>query len=109
MTTTKRAAESLNRDVDERGGYRYALGDVLSTRLATRRWLTLMLDLTTLTDRAVIDIGCGDGSFTIRYFDACRPRLMAAIDPAAKAVAAGKTKAGTRPIYFQVPNGHRLA
>lgn len=108
MTTTKHAAEIFNRDVDELGGYRYALGDALSTRLATGRWLTLMLGLTSLTDRAVIDIGCGDGSFTVRYFDACRPRLMAAIDPAAKAVAAGKSKAGTRPIHFQVADGHRL-
>lgn len=108
MTTTKRAAEIFNRDVDERGGYQYALGDILSTRLATSRWMELMLEATSLTDRAVIDIGCGDGTFTVRYFDACGPRLMAAIDPAAKAVAAGQTKVGTRPIVFQVANGHHL-
>jgi len=108
MNTPNRAPEIFNRDVEERGGYVYALGEKLSTRLATARWMELMLDLTSLRDRSVIDIGCGDGSLTVRYFDQERPRLMAAIDPAATAVAAGKKRAGDRPIEFSVADGHHL-
>lgn len=103
-----RAAEIFNRDVETKGGYVYALDDQLSKRLATERWLQLMLGLTELKGRSVTDIGCGDGTFTLRYWDRLKPRMMSALDPAVKALVAGAAKAEGRPIHFVAGNGHHL-
>ncbi len=103
-----RAVEIFNRDVDREGGYVYALDRKLSSRLATQRWLDLMFGLTDLRGRRVTDIGCGDGTFTIRYWDRGNPALMCALDPAVKAVSAGATKRDGRPILFLAADGHHL-
>jgi ubiquinone/menaquinone biosynthesis C-methylase UbiE len=103
-----RSAEIFNRDVETKGGYVYALDSKLSSRLATERWLQLMLGLTDLTGRSVTDIGCGDGTFTVRYWDRGKPRLMCALDPAVKAVVAGAAKRESRPILFVAGDGHHL-
>lgn len=103
-----RSAEIFNRDVETKGGYLYALDSKLSSRLATERWLQLMLGLTDLAGRSVTDIGCGDGTFTVRYWDRGHPRLMCALDPAVKAVVAGAAKRDDRPILFVAANGHHL-
>jgi ubiquinone/menaquinone biosynthesis C-methylase UbiE len=103
-----RAAEIFNRDVETKGGYIYALDSKLSSRMATDRWLQLMLGLTELTGRSVTDIGCGDGTFTVRYWDRGLPRLLCAVDPALKAVIAGEAKRDGRPFLFVAADGHRL-
>ena len=107
-TISNRAAEIFNRDIETKGGYIYALDQKLSTRLATDRWLQLMLGLTALKGRSVADIGCGDGTFTVRYWDRGEPRMMAALDPAIKAVIAGNAKGQGRPILWIAANGHHL-
>ncbi len=106
--TSNRSAEIFNRDVETKGGYVYALDEKLSTRLATERWLELMLGLTKLEGRAVTDIGCGDGTFTARYWDRGKPRMMSALDPAVKAVVSGSIKSRGRPIHFVAGDGHHL-
>jgi SAM-dependent methyltransferase len=106
--TPNRAAAIFNRDVETKGGYIYALDDKLSSRLATERWLQLMLAMTHLKGRSVTDIGCGDGTFTVRYWDRGEPRIMSALDPAIKALIAGAAKAQGRPILFVAADGHHL-
>jgi SAM-dependent methyltransferase len=103
-----RAAEIFNRDVETKGGYVYAQDGKLSSRLATQRWLELMLGLGDVKGRSVADIGCGDGTFTVRYWDRIEPRRMSALDPAFKALVAGAAKAQERPILFVAGDGHRL-
>jgi SAM-dependent methyltransferase len=106
--TPNRAAEIFNRDVETRGGYIYALDDKLSGRLANERWVRLILELIELKGRSVTDIGCGDAASTVRLWDRGKPRMMSALDPAIKAVAAGAARAQGRPIRFVVANGHHL-
>src|SRR5258708_20024948 len=67
-----------------------------------------MLGMTDLEGRSVTDIGCGDGTFTMRYWDRGKPRMMSALDPAVKAVAAGRAKSEGRPILFVAADGHYL-
>lgn len=106
--TPNRSADIFNRDIEKQGGYIYALDSKLSSRLATERWLQLMLGLTDIRGRSVVDIGCGDGTFTLRYWDQGHPRGMSALDPAAKAAASGMAKRGNRPILFVAADGHHL-
>jgi SAM-dependent methyltransferase len=106
--TPNRAAEIFNRDIEAKGGYVYALDEKLSSRLATERWLQLMLGLAGLEGRRVVDIGCGDGTFSARYWDRGKPRMMSAIDPATKALVAAASKNAGRPILYIAADGHRL-
>src|SRR6202158_1274831 len=106
--TPNRSADIFNRDVETKGGYVYALDLKRSSRMVTARCLELMLGLTDLTGRSVTDIGCGDGTFTVRYWDRGKPRLMCALDPAVRAVVAGAAKRGGRPILFVAADGHHL-
>jgi SAM-dependent methyltransferase len=106
--TPNRAAEIFNRDVETRGGYVYALDDKLSGRLASERWIQLILGLIELKGRSVTDIGCGDAASTVRLWDRGEPTMMSALDPAIKAVVAGKARAQGRPIHFVVANGQHL-
>src|SRR5258708_31141448 len=67
-----------------------------------------MLGLTELEGRTVTDIGCGDGTFTMRYWDRGKPRMMSALDPAVKAVVSASIKSRGRPINFIAADGHHL-
>ena len=108
MNTPNRAVDIFNRDIDTEGGYVYALDRKLSSRLATGRWLDLMLGLTPLRGKSITDIGCGDGTFTVRYWDRGGPRMMSALDPAINAVISGAAKSQGRPILFVAADGHQL-
>lgn len=108
MSSSNRAAEIFNRDVETMGGYVYALDARLSSRLATERWLEVMLGMTDLAGRSVTDIGCGDATFTMRYWDRGKPRMMSALDPAIKALHSGAAKSQGRPILFVAADGHHL-
>src|SRR5258708_23899664 len=67
-----------------------------------------MLGMTDLEGRSVTDIGCGDGTFTMRYWDRGKPRMMSGWEPAVKAVAAGGEKREGSPILFVAADGHHL-
>lgn len=108
MSGRPSAAEIFDRDVAAEGAYIYALGDRLSSRLATGRWSELMLDMIDLEGKTVIDIGCGDGSLTVRFFDLGRPRSMVAVDPARRAIGVAMAGRGERDILFLVGDGHHL-
>lgn len=102
------AAEIFNRDVEQFGAYVYADPTRLSSRLATDHWLEMMLDLGPLAGRQVLDLGCGDGSFTMRYAEAGAPERMLGIDSADHAVAAARQRRRGPSLDFLVGDGHRL-
>jgi SAM-dependent methyltransferase len=108
MSARPNAPEIFDRDVVAEGGYIYARGDRLSGRLATARWSELMLDLVNLENQTVVDIGCGDGHFTMRFYDLGHPRWMVAVDPARRAIASASAGRGDRQIEFLVGDGHQL-
>ena len=108
MSARASAPEIFDRDVAAEGGYIYALEDRLSSRLATARWSELMLDLVNLENQTVVDIGCGDGHFTMRFYDQGGPRWMVGVDPARLAIGSAWAGRGDRQIRFLVGDGHNL-
>jgi SAM-dependent methyltransferase len=95
-------------DTAENGGYRYTTNASLSSRLANARLSDVSLELADVRGRSVLDIGCGDGTYTIELFDQGRPSLLHGLEPADTAVAAARIKAGNRPIRFQVGSAYEL-
>jgi ubiquinone/menaquinone biosynthesis C-methylase UbiE len=100
--------EVFNRDVASNDGYRYTTNIRLSSQLATQRSTDTILGLERFTDRAVIDVGCGDGFYTLRFWDAGRPRSLSGVDSAERAIALANVRKGDRAIDFRVGDAHEL-
>lgn len=58
--------------------------------------------------RSVLDMACGDGFYTIRFWDYGKPYAMVAVDAAHRAVEVANTHKQNRPIQFVVGDVHRL-
>ena len=95
-------------DTAENGGYRYTTNASLSSRLANARLSDVSLGMADVRGQSVLDIGCGDGTYTIELFDVGQPARLHAVEPAETAVAAARAKAGSRPIVFQCGSAYEL-
>ena len=108
MRRTGSRVDIFDQDALSHGGYVYTSGGRLSSRLATTRSTDVILELGRFAGRSVLDMGCGDGFYTIQYWDAGRPRLLVGVDAARNAVRVANDSKGTRPIRFAVGDIHRL-
>lgn len=100
--------EVFDRDAAGGEGYVYTTRDRLSSRLANENLEDLILGAVRLTDRNVLDIGCGDGYFTRRFWDRTRPKSLVGLDPAPKAIEVAEAKKEDRPIRYVAGDGHHL-
>lgn len=98
----------FDRDAITNAGYLYTNTSGLSSRLATQRSTDAILAVGRFSGRSVLDMGCGDGFYTIRFWDQGRPRMMLGIDSASHAIDVAKTRKGDRSIQFAVGNAHHL-
>jgi SAM-dependent methyltransferase len=98
----------FDRDAAAHSGYVYTAGASLSSRLATQRSLDAIVALARLEGRSVLDLGCGDGHFTLRIYDAAKPRGIVGVDAARVAVATARRNRTRQPVEFVVADAHRL-
>lgn len=59
-------------------------------------------------DQRLIDIGCGDGTFTVELFDRGQPTRITAIDPCEDAIGVAEEKKGGRAIAFSTESAYQL-
>ena len=104
----RKNVDVFNRDAETNKGYFYTKSLRLSCRLATQRLTDAILATGCLPGRSVLDIGCGDGFFTIRFWDLAQPRSMVGLDPAGHAIAVANTNKGNRPVPFLIGDAHQL-
>jgi SAM-dependent methyltransferase len=104
----KGGIEAFNRDVVLNEGYRYTTRARLSSMLANRRLTEAALGIVDWRGKRVVDIGCGDGSYTVELFDAAGPLEIIGIDPASEAVKLAERKVVGRPITYLALNGRAL-
>lgn len=100
--------EVFNRDAAEHSGYVYTTNASFSSQLATRRSRDVIVELAHLADRSVLDMGCGDGFYTLQICEAARPRRMLGIDAAVNAVTAAQRHRTNQRVEFAVGDVHRL-
>jgi len=91
-----------------RGGYLYAGGDRLSCRTANRRITEAVMALADFRNQRVIDIGCGDGFYTVELYDVGSPASIHGVDPAEAAIEASRKKIGGRNIKLRVGSAYDL-
>lgn len=100
--------EVFNRDASVRGGYVYTATNRLSCRLATERSLEAILETGVLAGRSIIDVGCGDGYYTIRIWDKAKPRQLTGVDAAEAAIEIARQQKEQRPIQFETGDAHKI-
>jgi SAM-dependent methyltransferase len=108
MTSGNPNIDVFNRDVDIHAGYAYTSSPRLSSRWAVERSRRSVLATNCFAGRTVIDLGCGDGFYTIRYWDGGQIREMTGIDGAEKAISVADANKGDRPIRFMVGDMHHV-
>ncbi len=100
--------EPFEHDVRRRGGYHYT-SERLSCRLANERISDAVLAGASFAGRRVIDVGCGDGTYTCELAALARPALIHGIDPAGAAIAVARERVeGDAAITFDVASAYEL-
>ena len=98
----KLSSNAFDRDVESNQGYLYTENAPLSSCLANRRLTDATLSLIDLHGQQVVDIGCGDGTYTFELYHRAQPSRMAGIDFTQKAIDLANSKVAGRPITFAV-------
>src|SRR6476661_5474607 len=104
----RKNVDVFDRDAERNEGYLYTKNPRLSCRLATQRSTDAILATERLCNRSVVDVGCGDGFYTIRFWDRAQPKSMVGLDPAGHAIAVANTNKENRPVQFLVGDAHQL-
>lgn len=100
-STGGRGVRPFDHDVARTGGYLYADGQRLSSRLANARMSEAVLAAARFQGADVIDVGCGDGTYTLELACVGRPAKVHGVDPAAEAIAVATARtAGIANITF---------
>jgi ubiquinone/menaquinone biosynthesis C-methylase UbiE len=98
----------FDKDVLAVGGYVYTTSERLSSRMATKRTFDIILDTGCFPGKSVLDMGCGDGFFTIKIFDKSKPQSMVGVDAAVQAIHAANANKNDRQIDFFAGDAHHL-
>src|ERR1035438_4578434 len=100
--------EVFNRDVEKNEGYLYTTNSRLSSRLATQNSVESVMAAGSFRGRSLIDVGCGDGHYSLQYWDATQPRSLTGLDAAERAVELANKRKGPHPITFLAADSHHL-
>ncbi len=105
---TDPSVDPFTGDIAANAGYLYTTNARLSSRLANRRLTDASLTVGDFRGRRVIDIGCGDGTYTIEVVEIGGAARVAALDPAESAVRVAQAKLGRHPIDLAVGSAFAL-
>ncbi|HLE17929.1 MAG TPA: class I SAM-dependent methyltransferase, partial [Syntrophales bacterium] len=95
-------------DVAQHGGYLYTKDAPLSAQLATQRTTDVILQSIHFSGCSILDLGCGDGFYTIRLFDLGNPRMITGVDAARNALEVAKKNAQNRALQFVMSDATKL-
>lgn len=87
-------------DIRYHGGYVYAVSNKFSSIHANERISEAVLSAFDFSGKKVIDIGCGDGTYTFELLQKGKPAELIATDPAKEAVEFAKKKYISSGIRF---------
>jgi len=108
MTPPKPNVDVFERDASTGGSYVYTAENRLSCRLATETSLNAILATGALSGRSILDMGCGDGYYTVQYWDRAKPSALTGVDAAAAAIQVANRRKEGLPIKFEVADIHAL-
>lgn len=95
-------------DVQRTGAYQYSAGTSYSASLANARLSDLTQEAMSWKDLRVLDVGCGDGVYSMELYRRGSPRELVGIDLSPAAVASATSKVSAENIHFVVNSGTHL-
>jgi SAM-dependent methyltransferase len=101
---------AFNHDVAAEGSYAYTDCGGYSSQVANQRLTQAILAMTDLRGRTVLDVGCGDGTYTLELA-AVRPSVVLGIDAAEVAVERARARVQDRAfdnVEFAVGDAYEL-
>lgn len=107
----KKTVAQFDEDVINHGGYLYTEKPSKSSLLANERLTKATLALLDLKDKTVIDIGCGDGTYTEKLYRQGKPKLMVGIDASKQAIVKAKKNYETskKGLIFQTESCYKIS
>jgi len=77
---------AFNQDVVLNGGYMYTTNALLSSKMANDRLTDATIKIISLEGKKVIDVGCGDGTYTYELYKRSKPKEIVGVDAAKEAI-----------------------
>jgi ubiquinone/menaquinone biosynthesis C-methylase UbiE len=77
---------AFDQDVILNGGYMYTTNALLSSKMANDRLTDATIKIISLKGKRVIDVGCGDGTYTYELYRRSKPKEMVGVDAAKEAI-----------------------
>jgi SAM-dependent methyltransferase len=108
MPAGKDDVEAFAADAASNQGYLYTTNARISSQLANRRLTDAVLAVGDFRGRRVLDLGCGDGTYTHELAEAGQVAAIHGMDPAEEAVKVAKAKAGAGNVSFGVGSAYTL-
>jgi SAM-dependent methyltransferase len=96
------------RDATHNRGYIYTTNARLSSKLANRRLTEAVLASVDFRGKRVLDVGCGDGTYTVELLKEGNPASVYGFDPAQEAIAIAKEKVADYPITFATHDAYAV-
>jgi SAM-dependent methyltransferase len=94
--------QPFEQDVVRSGGYQYTKTDRRSSIYANRRYSDVILNTAPMDGKTVVDVGCGDGTYTAGLRAQTKATSILGIDPAAAAVdAASRNYSAHQDLRFR--------
>lgn len=98
----------FSHDARENSGYLYTTNAPLSARLANARITDVTLEVCNFAGKRILDLGCGDGTYSMELFERGKPTFLIGCDPADGAIVAARQKVLGQPVTFDVSDAYRL-
>lgn len=100
--------DSFQEDVLLNGGYQYTTNAPLSAQLANARLTQATLDIGIFEGKSLIDIGCGDGTYSFELVGKGKALDIVGIDPATEAICIANQRAGNKNATFKAASAYDL-
>jgi ubiquinone/menaquinone biosynthesis C-methylase UbiE len=104
----KSIVDIFNQDILDNDGYKYTTNDSLSSKFATSRITAEIFKICDLAGQRIIDIGCGDGTYTMQLFLHGKAGSIHGIDPASEAIKLARKRTDNPRVLFDVQSGEKL-
>ena len=100
---------AFSKDVEQNSGYQYTTHSHLSSELANERLTRIVREAVDLRGKSVLDVGCGDGSYTLDFLKS-DPKSVLGVDASDAAVrcAQGRIPKSEKRLSFRTVNIYDL-
>jgi len=100
--------DAFNHDIANNEGYLYSTNASLSSQMANRRMTDAALESTDFQGKRVVDVGAGDGTYTLELYDRGQPACIYGVDMAQEAIRIAQERVGDRQIVYEVNSAYAL-